>query len=60
VERIINHPFFNRITFDYDVAVLKLKTPIQIDDLFKQEIEMPYQGEILPETTAVLVSGWGE
>jgi hypothetical protein len=53
VMTIKNHPYFNRITYDYDVALLKLKTRITIDDLTKQEITMANYGEALPEQTPV-------
>jgi secreted trypsin-like serine protease len=59
VKEIINHPWFNPDTYDYDCAILKLATSIKIDDRTKQEITLPYLFEALPEKTAVLVSGWG-
>jgi trypsin len=57
---VINHPFFNRRTFDFDVALLKLQTLVNVNDRNMQEIVMPHQGEPLPVGTPVLVSGWGE
>lgn len=54
------HPSYNRATYDYDVAILQLAVPIKIDDRTTQEITMPKYGEVLPEKTLVLVSGWGE
>ena len=47
------HPWHNRITFDYDVALLRLKTKIIIDDYRKQEITLANYGEILPLKTPV-------
>lgn len=60
VSDIRNHPYFSMHTFDYDMALLKLATRIKIDDYRKQEISLPFYGEIIPEKTPVLVSGWGE
>lgn len=54
------HPSYNRATYDYDVAILQLAVPIKIDDRKTQEISMPRYGEVIPEKTLVLVSGWGE
>lgn len=54
------HPYFNKVTYDYDIAVLQLTVDIKIDDRTTQEIVMADYGEILPEGTPVLVSGWGE
>lgn len=41
VSVVKTHPYFNLITFDYDVALLELETPIKIDDDTKQEITLP-------------------
>lgn len=42
------------------MALLELEIPILINDVTKQEISLPAQGEAIPENTPVLVSGWGE
>lgn len=47
------HPWHNRVTYDYDVALLKLKKNIVIDDFKKQEITLANYGEILPLKTPV-------
>ena len=47
------HPWHNRVTFDFDVALLKLKKNIVIDDYKKQEITLANYGEILPLKTPV-------
>lgn len=60
VKKIKIHPYYNRATYDFDVSLLQLSKLIKIDDLTKQEISLPVYGELLPEKTPVLVSGWGE
>lgn len=60
VSVVKSHPWYNPVTFDFDVALLLLETPIKIDDVTKQEISLPFLGEYLPERTPVLVSGWGK
>lgn len=59
VAKVISHPKYNVVTFDFDVALLQLEKSIAINNITKQEISLPFQGEALPENTPVLVSGWG-
>lgn len=54
------HPLFNRVSYDFDVALLHLQKSIFIDDITTQEISLPRYGEALPEKTPVLVTGWGQ
>lgn len=53
VATVKNHPNFNRVTYDFDVALLLLQTSIKIDDITTQEIQMASTGERLPLQTAV-------
>jgi len=59
ISRFLIHPQFNRNLLDYDVSLLQLKTSIEIDNWTKKVIPLPLFGEVLPEGTAVVVSGWG-
>lgn len=59
IANIINHPSFNIETLDFDMALLELSKSIAINDITKQEISLPLQGEAIHENTPVLVSGWG-
>ncbi|GAB0090902.1 trypsin [Sergentomyia squamirostris] len=58
VERITNHPDYNRLNYDYDYSVLKLKNPLQYFDSV-QAISLPSQGQQIPDGTQLLVTGWG-
>lgn len=56
VSTIKNHPYFNLLTYDFDVALLQLETKIKINDITTQQITLPYYGEYLPERTPVKLS----
>ena len=62
VQQTISHPNFNGVTFDNDIALLKLSTPIQLSNTNTQLIALPYDQEvsIWPAAgTHATVSGWG-
>ncbi|KAF5298381.1 hypothetical protein FQR65_LT01159 [Abscondita terminalis] len=58
VSELAQHPYFNSITIDYDVSVLKLKTNFILN--YKINI-IALQGlnEKLPVGTKAVVTGWG-
>lgn len=56
----IIHPEYNKtIMEDYDVALLKLKTPITIVKNVKQIIKLPKASDFLYVGSAAFISGWG-
>jgi len=62
VQQSISHPNFNGVTFDNDIALLKLSTPIQLSNPNTQLIALPYDQEASTwpaANTSAVVSGWG-
>jgi trypsin len=56
---VINHPYFDSYSFDYDYALLKLTTLIVVDGITKAIIRLPSLNEPIADSTYTLVSGWG-
>lgn len=56
---VINHPYFNSYTLDYDYAMLKLTRLIALDGITKAVIRLPNLNEPIADSTYVLVTGWG-
>ncbi|GAB0089514.1 hypothetical protein DMENIID0001_040680 [Sergentomyia squamirostris] len=59
VSRIIVHPKYNILNYDYDVAILKLKSFLPSDDARIKYIRLPNEGFVIPDNETILVSGWG-
>uniref|UniRef100_A0ABM5EPS0 Suppressor of tumorigenicity 14 protein isoform X1 n=1 Tax=Pogona vitticeps TaxID=103695 RepID=A0ABM5EPS0_9SAUR len=58
IKKIIQNPYFNEYTFDYDIAVLELSSPVT----FTAEIEpvcLPDVTHEFPAGKAMWVTGWG-
>lgn len=58
VDRVDSHPNYDRRMYDYDAAIVTLKTRIKIDQ-FRQPIELPFQNEALVAGSKVSTIGWG-
>ncbi|XP_028280158.1 suppressor of tumorigenicity 14 protein [Parambassis ranga] len=58
VKRIITHPDYNQMTFDYDIALLELSTPLQFSNTI-QPICLPAPSHIFPAGMPCWVTGWG-
>jgi Trypsin len=56
---VINHPYFNSYTYDYDFALLRLSRLIVLNGVSKAIIPLPKLNEPIADSTFVLVSGWG-
>lgn len=54
-----NHPYFSEYTYDYDYALLQLRTFITFDGVTKAPISLPALNEPIEDGTEVFVSGWG-
>lgn len=59
VEEIIQHPQYNGLIKDYDIAILKLAEPLEFGDKIKPISLQNSQAEVRAGTTAV-ISGWGK
>lgn len=42
-----------------DIAVLKLKTPLQLNK-FIQRVKLPKQGQEIPPNSRAILIGWGQ
>ncbi|NWS49031.1 ST14 protein, partial [Probosciger aterrimus] len=58
IKRIISHPYFNDYTYDYDIAVVELQTPVTFSSVV-QPICMPAATHNFPVGKDMWVTGWG-
>ncbi|KAM7087084.1 transmembrane protease serine 5 [Molossus nigricans] len=58
VERIIPHPLYSAQNHDYDVALLRLRTPLNFSDAVGA-VCLPAEGQDFPRGSQCWVSGWG-
>uniref|UniRef100_A0A8C9DTN1 Transmembrane protease serine 5 n=1 Tax=Prolemur simus TaxID=1328070 RepID=A0A8C9DTN1_PROSS len=58
VERIISHPFYSTQNHDYDVALLRLRTPLNFSDTVGA-VCLPAEEQHFPRGSQCWVSGWG-
>lgn len=58
ITKVITHPKFNKNTFDYDFAILKLGKNLKFNGK-TMAVELPRQNKRINQTTVMLVSGWG-
>ncbi|XP_006890930.1 PREDICTED: transmembrane protease serine 5 [Elephantulus edwardii] len=58
VERIIPHPLYSAQNHDYDVALLRLRTPLNFSDTVGA-VCLPAQEQHFPRGSHCWVSGWG-
>ncbi|XP_026227487.1 suppressor of tumorigenicity 14 protein homolog isoform X1 [Anabas testudineus] len=58
VKRIISHPNYSHMTFDYDIALLELSEPLQFTNTI-QPICLPSPSHIFPAGMSCWVTGWG-
>nr|XP_045001775.1 transmembrane protease serine 5 isoform X2 [Jaculus jaculus] len=58
VEKIIPHPFYSAQNHDYDVALLRLRTPLNFSDTVGA-VCLPAEEQHLPRGLQCWVSGWG-
>ncbi|XP_078088031.1 transmembrane protease serine 2-like [Mustelus asterias] len=59
VEKFIRHENFNKRNKDYDVALMKLKTPFQLSETI-QPICLPNYGQEFLTSVDCWISGWGD
>ncbi|XP_010082473.1 PREDICTED: suppressor of tumorigenicity 14 protein [Pterocles gutturalis] len=58
IKRIISHPYFNDYTYDYDIAVMELQTPVTFSSVV-QPICLPDATHNFPVGKDLWVTGWG-
>ncbi|XP_047454013.1 suppressor of tumorigenicity 14 protein homolog [Mugil cephalus] len=58
IKRIISHEDYNRMTFDYDIALLELEEPLEFTNTI-QPICLPAPSHVFPAGMACWVTGWG-
>ncbi|KAM6158595.1 transmembrane protease serine 5 [Rhynchocyon petersi] len=58
VERIIPHPLYSSQNHDYDVALLRLRTPLNFSDTVGA-VCLPAREQHFPRDSHCWVSGWG-
>lgn len=58
ISKVIKHPKFNLSTFDYDFAILKLKSPLTLSSTIRT-IKMANKKDVLKIGTKCTISGFG-
>ncbi|XP_044063592.1 suppressor of tumorigenicity 14 protein [Siniperca chuatsi] len=58
LKRIISHPDYNQMTFDYDIALLELSAPLEFTNTI-QPICLPASSHVFPAGMSCWVTGWG-
>lgn len=58
VKRIISHPDYNQMTFDYDIALLELSEPLEFTNTI-QPVCLPASSHVFPAGMSCWVTGWG-
>ncbi|XP_061572531.1 suppressor of tumorigenicity 14 protein homolog [Cololabis saira] len=58
VKRIVTHPDYNMMTFDYDIALLELAEPLALTNTI-QPICLPSSSHVFPAGMSCWVTGWG-
>ena len=59
VAEIVQHKNFSYATIDWDFSLLRVETPIKLNNKTKDAIKLPKQNELVADNTNALVSGWG-
>ena len=57
--RFIVHPEFDALTFDYDIALIELVSPVTADKTGTIDWLSGNESALLPEGASVVVTGWG-
>jgi trypsin len=58
VSRIVRHPNYNDVTLEHDIALMKVSSPIVLDE-WAQTIRIPDVSEAPAEGDLATVTGWG-
>lgn len=58
LKRIIPHPYYNSYTFDNDIALMELDSPVTYSD-YILPICLPSPKHVFPTGDTVWITGWG-
>ncbi|KAA0714702.1 Suppressor of tumorigenicity 14 protein -like protein [Triplophysa tibetana] len=58
IKQVIAHKSYNSFTFDYDIAVMELESPVTYSETIRP-ICLPSATEDFPAGSLVTISGWG-
>uniref|UniRef100_A0AAV2J5B7 Suppressor of tumorigenicity 14 protein homolog n=1 Tax=Knipowitschia caucasica TaxID=637954 RepID=A0AAV2J5B7_KNICA len=58
LKQIIPHPYYNHYTFDSDIALMELSSPVEYSDFIKP-ICLPSPQHDFPTGSTVWITGWG-
>lgn len=58
LKRIISHPDYSHMTYDYDIALLELSDPLEFTNTI-QPICLPAASHVFPTGMSCWVTGWG-
>ncbi|KAK7883029.1 hypothetical protein WMY93_029203 [Mugilogobius chulae] len=58
LKQIIPHPYYNDYTYDNDIALMELQSPVTFTDYIKP-ICLPSPQHVFPAAGFVWISGWG-
>uniref|UniRef100_UPI00398F5DA4 transmembrane protease serine 2-like n=1 Tax=Pristiophorus japonicus TaxID=55135 RepID=UPI00398F5DA4 len=59
VEKFIRHKMFDPVNKDYDIALMKLKTPFRFSEIMRPAC-LPNYGQRFPSNSNGWISGWGD
>ena len=59
MSRIITHPDFNNLGFDYDISLLFLSSPLNIDGTTTALVPLPALSQTVDDGASAFVTGWG-
>lgn len=57
-EKIVNHPYYDRSTFDNDISLVKLSSPVEMND-YISTICLASKYSVIHPGTYTWVTGWG-
>ncbi|XP_037532311.1 suppressor of tumorigenicity 14 protein [Nematolebias whitei] len=58
LKKIITHPLYSQMTYDYDIALLELSEPLVFSNTI-QPICLPSSSHVFPAGMSCWVTGWG-
>ncbi|KAM3875577.1 LOW QUALITY PROTEIN: ST14 transmembrane serine protease matriptase a [Diretmus argenteus] len=58
LKQVITHPYYNAYTYDNDIALMELDSPVTFSDYIRP-ICMPSPQHVFPPGNSVWITGWG-
>lgn len=53
------HPNYNNNSFDYDIGIITLDNPVQLDEVKQKAVRLAAEGTQVTDGQEVIVAGWG-